>query len=108
MNIINKIKEIDIKTSHYFLKYYHHRILNKIMTLITGIGDFGMVWLSLILILTLHNQTRFLAQRMLTALLASTIIGQVTIKSIVKRKRPCHTFTDVKMLIAIPNDYSFP
>lgn len=108
MNIINKIKEIDIKTSHYFLKYYHHCILNKIMTLITGIGDFGMVWLSLILILTLHNQTRFLAQRMLTALLASTIIGQVTIKSIVKRKRPCHTFTDVKMLIAIPNDYSFP
>lgn len=108
MNIINKIKEIDIKTSHYFVKYYHHRILNKTMTLITGIGDFGMVWLGLILILTLHNQTRFLAQRMLTALLASTIVSQVTIKSIVKRKRPCHTFTDVKMLVAIPNDYSFP
>ena len=108
MKIINKIKEIDVKTSHYFLRYYHHHFLNKIMILITGIGDFGMVWLGLILILSLHSQTRFLAQRMLTALLASTIIGQVTIKSLVKRKRPCHTFTDVNMLIAIPNDYSFP
>lgn len=108
MKIINKIKEIDVKTSHYFLKYYHHHFLNKIMILITGIGDFGMIWLGLILILSLHSQTRFLAQRMLTALLASTIIGQVTIKSLVKRKRPCHAFTDVNMLIAIPNDYSFP
>ena len=36
-------------------------------------------------------------------------VCQITpIKSLVKRKRPCHTFTDVNMLIAIPNDYSFP
>ncbi|MFQ7174210.1 MAG: phosphatase PAP2 family protein [Thomasclavelia ramosa] len=45
---------------------------------------------------------------MLTALLLATIIGQVTIKSLVKRKRPCHTFHDVNMLVAIPSDYSFP
>lgn len=55
MKIINKIKEIDVKTSHYFLKYYHHHFLNKILILITGIGDFGMIWLGLILILSLHS-----------------------------------------------------
>ena len=78
------------------------------MKIITGIGDFGMIWLVLILSLSLHTKTQLLSQKMLTALLLATIIGQVTIKSLVKRKRPCHTFHDVNMLVAIPSDYSFP
>ncbi len=108
MTLIQKIKEIDIKTSHFFPKFYHHKFLSKTMKFIAGIGDFGMIWLLLVLVLSLNNKTQLLSQKMLAALLLSTIIGQVTIKSIVKRKRPCHTYSDVKMLIAIPNDYSFP
>ena len=49
------------------------------MKIITGIGDFGMIWLVLILSLSLHTKTQLLSQKMLTALLLATIIGQVTI-----------------------------
>ena len=108
MNLRKKIKEVDIKCYYIFPKYYHHKLFSNFMKIITGIGDFGMIWLVLILSLSLHTKTQLLSQKMLTALLLATIIGQVTIKSLVKRKRPCHTFTDVNMLIAIPNDYSFP
>ena len=78
------------------------------MTIFTGVGDFGMIWLFLIFVLSLNSKTQLLAQKMLAALLLSTIISQVIIKSIVKRKRPCQTYSDIKMLIAIPSDYSFP
>lgn len=108
MKLLQKIKEIDIKTSHFFPQFYHHKILSNTMKFIAGIGDFGMIWLLLVLILSLNRNTQLLAQKMLAALLLATIIGQVTIKCIVKRKRPCHTYNDVKMLIAIPSDYSFP
>ena len=108
MTLLQKIKEIDIKTSHFFPKFYHHKLLSNTMKFIAGIGDFGMIWLLLILILSLSSKTQLLSQKMLAALLLSTIIGQVTIKSIIKRKRPCHTYSDVEMLIAIPSDYSFP
>ncbi|WP_455684181.1 phosphatase PAP2 family protein [Thomasclavelia sp.] len=108
MTLLQKIKEIDVKTSHFFPKFYHHKLLSNTMKFIAGIGDFGMVWLLLILILSLSNKTQLLSQKMLTALLLATIIGQVTIKSIIKRKRPCHTYDDVEMLVAIPSDYSFP
>ena len=78
------------------------------MKFIAGIGDFGMIWLLLILLLSLSSKTQLLSQKMLAALLLATVIGQVTIKSIIKRKRPCHTYSDVEMLVAIPSDYSFP
>ena len=108
MNLRKKIKEVDIKCSYIFPKYYHHKLFSNFMKIITGVGDFGMIWLVLILSLSLHTKTQLLSQKMLTALLLATIIGQVTIKSLVKRKRPCHTFHDVNMLVAIPSDYSFP
>lgn len=108
MNLIKKIKEIDLKTAYFFPKYYHHNFFSNLMQFITGIGDFGMIWLVLILIMSTYHKTQPLSQKMLLALLLATIIGQVTIKSIVKRKRPCHDYHDVKMLVAIPSDYSFP
>ena len=45
---------------------------------------------------------------MLIALIAATLIGQVTIKSLVRRKRPCHTYPEVQLLITTPSDLSFP
>ena len=108
MHILQKIKEIDVKTSHFFPQFYHYRFLSGTMKFIASIGDFGMVWLVLVLLLSLNDKTQLLSQKMLAALLVATIIGQVTIKSIVRRKRPCHTFNDVKMLVPVPNDYSFP
>lgn len=108
MKLLQKIKELDVKTSHYFPQFYHHKILSNIMKFIAGIGDFGMIWLFLILILSINHNTQLLAQKMLAALLLATIAGQMIIKSIVKRKRPCHSYDDVKMLITVPSDYSFP
>ncbi|WP_294580954.1 phosphatase PAP2 family protein [uncultured Thomasclavelia sp.] len=108
MNLLAKIQAVDYQTSHFFTKFYHHQFLNKLMIFVTGTGDFGMVWLGWILILSFVPTTRFLAQKMLLALLTATLVGQVTIKTIIKRKRPCHQFKDVKMLVAIPSDYSFP
>lgn len=108
MKIFQKINETDIKVSHFFVKFYHHHFLNKLMIFIAGSGDFGMIWLAIILLLSLNSTTRVLSQKMLAALLAATLAGQVTVKSLVKRKRPCHTFKDVKMLVPVPSDYSFP
>ena len=108
MTLRQKIKVIDIKTSHYFPQFYQHKFLSSTMKFIAGIGDFGLIWLLLILLLSLTPKTQLLSQKMLTALLLAKVIGQVTIKSIVKRKRPCHTYHDVEMLIPIPSDYSFP
>lgn len=63
------------------------------MKIITGVGDFGMIWLVLILSLSLHTKTQLFTQKMLTALLLATIIGQVTIKTISKKKTAMSYFS---------------
>ena len=57
MNLRKKIKEVDIKCSYIFPKYYHHKLFSNFMKIITGVGDFGMIWLVLILSLSLHTKT---------------------------------------------------
>lgn len=39
MRILQKIKEIDVKTSHFFPQFYHHRFFSGAMKFIAGIGD---------------------------------------------------------------------
>ncbi|MEG0365910.1 MAG: phosphatase PAP2 family protein [Coprobacillus sp.] len=106
--IFNKILNYDKKFSFSMIQYYQHHILNDIMIFISSCGDFGMSWLIVILVTNMIDSTRAMSIDILVALIAATLIGQVTIKSIVKRKRPCHTYPEVKLLIPTPSDLSFP
>ncbi len=106
--MLNKIIEYDKKIAFFMTNYYHHHYLNETMKLISSCGDFGINWLIVILITNFFDQTRSMSIDMLIALIGATLIGQITIKSIVKRKRPCHLYKDVHMLVPIPNDLSFP
>lgn len=106
--MIDKIKKYDVHFAFYMLKFHKHKILNKIMMFISSCGDFGMSWLIIVLITNLFKKTRSMSIHLLLALIVATLIGQITIKTIVKRKRPCHTYTNVQMLVSVPNDLSFP
>lgn len=107
-SVINKIRDIDVHIAFLMTQFYQHHIMNEIMKFISMCGDFGMSWLVIILITNMIDQTRAMSIDMLIALIAATLIGQVTIKSIVRRKRPCHTYPEVELLITTPSDLSFP
>ena len=67
-----------------------------------------MSWLIIIFVTNLFENTRQMSIHMLFALIVATLVGQITIKSIVRRKRPCHTYQDVQILVPVPSDLSFP
>ena len=106
--MIKKILMFDEKISFQMLTFYHHHALNEIMKFISACGDFGMSWLIIILITNIYPPTRSMSIHMLIALILSTLVGQITIKSIVKRKRPCQRYPREDLLIPIPSDASFP
>lgn len=106
--MLKKIQYYDQKIAFSMSQFYCHHILNEIMKFISSCGDFGMSWLIVILITNIYEPTRHMSIDMLIALISATLIGQITIKSIVRRKRPCHTYTQVPMLVSVPNDLSFP
>lgn len=106
--MLDSIHQFDKKLSFSMTYLYQHHGLNNFMKFISSCGDFGIIWLIIILITNLSPISRFMSIHMLMALIASALIGQITIKSLVKRKRPCHLYPEVKLLVPVPNDSSFP
>lgn len=83
-------------------------ILTPFMKIFTVIGEGGIVWIFLGLLLLARKQTRKAGAVVLLALIFSLIAGNVLLKNIVARPRPCWRNPDVRMLIAVPKDFSFP
>lgn len=83
-------------------------ILNSIMIFITTLGDGGFIWIVATIALLIPKKTRKVGVMSAVALLGSLIINNNLIKNLVKRPRPFVTFTDIRILIPTPSEFSFP
>lgn len=86
----------------------HNDMLTNIFRIITTLGEAGVVWILIGLILIIQRNTRWVGMTMLLALLFSLLVGNVTLKPLVARPRPCWRHPEIELLIANPTDYSFP
>ena len=86
----------------------HTPLLNRIMVIITATGDNGIIWFALVVPFLLLNQWRLTGFTMLSAMGIASLSGEITIKHIVKRIRPCNKAYDEYLLIENPPHYSFP
>ncbi|MDO4344162.1 MAG: phosphatase PAP2 family protein [Eubacteriales bacterium] len=75
---------------------------------ITHLGDGGLFWIALGLILLCFKKTRRWGVCVLTGLLFGALITNVALKPLVARERPCWINDTVQLLIANPTDFSFP
>ncbi|MBQ3928815.1 MAG: phosphatase PAP2 family protein [Clostridia bacterium] len=82
--------------------------LNRLMKMITFLGNNGYVWFAMALPMLLFNKLRLTGFTMLFALLISWLMSEVTIKNIVRRVRPCKKDFEQYLLIKDPPQYSFP
>lgn len=92
----------------YFLNDLHCEALNKMMIFFTNLGDAGIVWILLAIVLLCFKKTRKCGLLILIAMGIGLIIGNGLIKNVVKRARPCWLDSSIPLLIKKPLDYSFP
>ncbi len=78
------------------------------MTAISKIGNGGAVWIVMALILLSMKKYRRLGLEIAVGLIAGLILGNIVLKNLIARPRPCWIFDNIDMLIAIPKDFSFP
>ena len=78
------------------------------MIFFSGIGNLGIVWIVLALVLVMRRKTRNYGIILLLALLITAILGEGILKNIIKRNRPFIVLNDLKLLIPPPGSYSFP
>lgn len=79
-----------------------------VIPLITRLGDAGIIWIILTVLLLIIPKTRKTGVIMMAALLVDVLLCNVFIKNLVARTRPFDVNTAVQLLVAKPRDYSFP
>ena len=83
-------------------------VVNQIMMFFSAIGNAGIVWIILALILVMRRKTRNYGIIILLVLLLTAILGEGILKNLIRRNRPFVTLMNLKLLIPPPASYSFP
>ena len=86
----------------------HKPALNKIMITASRAGNSGIVWWAVCLPFLINSNWRATGANFVFGLAWAHLMGEIIIKHIVKRVRPCHTLDDDEQLIDRPRFYSFP
>jgi len=91
-----------------FISTFHSPILDQIMIGVTILGNLGMVWILLTLVLCVSKKYRNLGKLLAFALLIDAILCIAILKPLVARIRPCDVVPGIQLLIKRPSDFSFP
>lgn len=92
----------------YLINNIHNNILDKIMITLTNLGDTGIIWIIIAIILLFIKKTRKCGILMLISMILGLIIGNGILKNLIQRQRPCWIDTNILLLIPNPTDFSFP
>lgn len=91
-----------------WIQTLHTPFLDKIMVFITRLGDAGIIWILLSIVLLLIPKTRKSGAVMVVALVVDVLLCNIVLKNLVARTRPYDVNTGVHLLVAKLHDYSFP
>lgn len=82
--------------------------LNPIIIAITSLGNAGVFWILLTLVLLVSKKTRRVGILCMMALLGSLIINNLILKNVIARVRPYEVIEGLKIIVKAPMDTSFP
>lgn len=102
------INDIDNTILRFIQKYIRCDFMDHVMPYITRLGNGGIIWIVIALVFLKSTQYRMSGVILLTTLLISALLGNLVLKPLVGRDRPCYVNKTVPLLITRPNDYSFP
>ena len=91
-----------------WIQTLHTPFLDKIMVFITRLGDAGIIWIVLSIVLLLIPKTRKSGAVMVAALVVDVLLCNIVLKNLVARTRPYDVNTGVHLLVAKLHGYSFP
>ena len=101
------IQTIDWEILHWIRSTMQGSGMDFLMPKITALGNGGAVWIAAAAAMTISKKYRKYGILLFAALGAGVLIGNVCLKHLVARPRPCWLET-IPLLISNPTDYSFP
>lgn len=92
----------------YWFQQLHHPLLDKIVVAVTSLGNSGIFWILLTVVMLIACKQKKAAWTSAVALLLSLLVCNILLKNLVARDRPCWIDPSVELLVKMPEDFSFP
>ena len=86
----------------------HQEWLTEILRFFTTMGESGLVSIVIAIVLTCIPKTRKCGLTMMIAMAVTYLVGNLFLKNVIARPRPCAVDTGVTLKIPFPSEYSFP
>ena len=106
-------EHFDLPILDWIAEHLYCGFLDKIMPLITLLGDAGIFWIAIAVVLLFFPKTRKMGLSMGAALLLGVVICNIIMKPVFARIRPYdyqleHFGKTIQLLVSTPHDFSFP
>ena len=98
---------LDFQILHAIQRIFSCSVLDFLMPKITALGNGGILWILLAILLLILPKTRKNGIQLGVGCVGCGLIGNLFLKNVIARNRPCW-IEDHTMLIAMPTDFSFP
>lgn len=114
MDILSYLAEhFDLPVLEWIAAHLRCGFLDGVMPVVTKLGDAGIFWILLSVVLLLIPKYRKAGLSMGIALLIGLVVCNITLKPLIARPRPydyqlTHFGKTIELLIAAPHDFSFP
>lgn len=106
--MMSLLQRLDNSILVFIKNNMHSFIMDKIMVIITSLGNGGFIWLLIAALLIINKKYRNVGIIAIGALILATVLGEGILKHLVQRVRPSADIPEVNLLIAKPLSYSFP
>ena len=98
----------EIEILKYIQTFFACEFLDFLMPKISALGDAGLIWILVGFLMLASKKHRKTGALLLIGLLAGLLVGNVILKNLFQRPRPCWLEPELLRLIQSPTDFSFP
>lgn len=102
------IYSLDERILYYIQRKLKCKALDFILPKISALGNGGLVWIFISIIFIFNRDYRKSGLLILLGLSIGFILCNLCLKPLAARPRPCWNDKNIKLLIPVPHDYSFP
>ncbi|MBQ7400252.1 MAG: phosphatase PAP2 family protein [Clostridia bacterium] len=108
MNFFEWIQNADLSAVRFVREYISNAFFDFLMPIVTLIGEDGILWIAVTLIMLMFSKTRKAGFVMGLSLALGFVLVNLGLKPLIDRPRPYEIDTTVKILVHSLGDGSFP
>lgn len=102
------IQNIDFSILDFIQQHFRCAFLDWFMPLVTKLGDGGIFWICVAVLMLIFPKTRKTGIMMGVALIMGVLVGNLMLKPLVARVRPYDVRGIIDLLVPVLSDFSFP